>query len=271
MEKLKNHTLVYDSDCPMCDLYTKGFISAGMLDDNGRVAYGCAKVPASFSNQRARDEIALIDYNNGTVTYGLESLFRVLGHSFPILQPIFKFAIVRYPLSILYSFISFNRKVIAPPAEFEKRGSCTPAYHTGYRVAYIVFAWLITSLVLTAYVPLIEPFVPGSSFGREFLICGGQIIFQMVFVRFMTRDKVLHYIGNMMTVSLIGALLLLPMIAVSRMFDVDNAWIFLLWFILVVTFMLFVHWRRVKMLGISWAATGTWVGYRILVLWMMLV
>lgn len=270
MEKLKNHTLVYDSECPMCDLYTKGFISAGMLDENGRVAYGCAKVPASFSNQRARNEIALIDYENGTVTYGLDSLFKIIGHSFPPLKFLFRSALVRYPLLVLYSFISYNRKVIAPPAEFEKRGSCTPQYHTGYRVAYIVFAWLITSLVLSAYVPNINPFIPESSFGREFMICGGQIIFQMVFVRFMTRDRLLHYIGNMMTVSLIGSLLLLPMMIVARATGLVNPWIFLGWFIIVVTFMLFIHWRRVKMLGLGWGASVSWVGYRILVLWIML-
>jgi hypothetical protein len=269
MESLKNHVLVYDSECPMCDLYTKGFIRAGMLDNDGRVAYGCAKVPASFSNDRARDEIALIDYENGTVTYGLDSLFKVLGHSFPFLQPVFRCAAVRYPLQILYHFISYNRKVIAPPNEFEKRGSCTPAYNTGYRVAYIVFAWLLTSLILTAFVPLLSPIVPASSFGREFLICGGQIVFQGIFIGFMSRGKLMHYLGNMMTVSLIGALLLVPMLLISRLFLIANPLFFLAWFVLVVTFMLLLHWKRVTMLGISWRATASWLG-SILILFILL-
>src|SRR5258708_4527194 len=101
MKKLANHTLIYDSECPMCDLYTKGFVKAGMLDGNGRVEYGCARVPASFDNQRARDEIALVDYENGTVTYGIDSLFKVIGHSFPLLKPLFALSIIRYPLSVL--------------------------------------------------------------------------------------------------------------------------------------------------------------------------
>jgi hypothetical protein len=51
----------------------------------------------------------------------------------------------------------------------------------------------------------------------------------MAIVRLMTRDKVLHYIGNMMTVSLIGSMLLLPVIVLSKFFPVNTV-IALLWF-----------------------------------------
>lgn len=253
----------------MCDLYTRGFIKAGMLDDNGRVEYGKAKVPASFDNARARDEIALIDYENGTVSYGLDSLIKVVGNSFPLFGRALQSPIIHGPLNILYSFISYNRKVIAPPKTFEKRGACTPAFRVGYRVAYIVFAWFITSLILTRYSATLYPFIPRSDFYREFLICGGQILFQLVFVLFITRDKLLHYIGSMMTVSLIGGLLLLPMLIVDRFVPVAPL-LSMGWFAMVVTFMLFIHWRRVKWLGISSFATVGWVLYRLMVLWIVL-
>jgi hypothetical protein len=269
MEKLTNHTLVYDSECPMCDLYTKGFVKAGLLDENGRVAYGCAKVPVTFDNTRARNEIALIDYNEGTVTYGLDSLVKVIGHSFPFLRRVLGLSIVRAPLNLLYSFISYNRKVIAPPKVFEKRGACTPTFRPGYRIAYVIFAWLITSWILSSYSRTLYPFIPVSGFYREFMICGGQIIFQMVFVLMIARNKLLHYLGNMMTVSLIGALFILPIMIVNNFIPV-SAIISLGWFGLVVTFMLFIHWRRMKWLGIgSWATAG-WVCYRLIVLWIIL-
>jgi len=269
MEKLSNHTLVYDSECPMCDLYTKGFIKAGMLDNNGRVAYGCAMVPASFSNDRARDGIALIDYNTSTVTYGLDSLIKIISYSFPAAGSVLKLRLIRWPLSILYSFISYNRKVIAPSEVFEKRGSCTPTFHTSYRIAYVVFAWLATSIVLADYVQIVQPIVPAGNFLREFLICGGQIFFQLVIVRLITRDKVLHYIGSMMTVSLIGALLLLPMLALAHVVNIPPA-ASLAWFTTVVTFMLSIHWKRVKMLGLPVWTTVGWVCYRLLVLCIIL-
>lgn len=267
MKTLSNHTLVYDSECPLCDVYTKGFVKAGMLDDDGRVAYGCAKVPVTFSNERARNEIALIDYDNYTVTYGIDSLIKVVGNSFPLIGRIMTF--FRLPLSVLYSFISYNRKVIAPPRVFEKRGACTPNYHIPYRIAYIIVAWFITSLVLTNYSMLLIPFVPETSMYREFMICGGQIFFQMVFVLMMRPDKVLHYIGNMMTVSLIGSLLLLPMMILGNMIAIAPL-LSLAWFGAVVTFMLFIHWRRMRWLGIPAWATGTWILYRLIVLCLIL-
>jgi hypothetical protein len=269
MKTLSNHTLIYDSDCPMCDLYTRSFIGAGLLDEKGRVMYGCAKVPASFDNRRARDEIALVDYGSGTVTYGIDSLVKVLGHSFPSLAKIARFGPVSLFLRVLYSFISYNRKVIAPPKKFEQRGSCTPTYHFGYRVAYIVFAWLVTSVVLAAYAAKLVPLIPGSSLGREFFICGGQIVFQMIFVRFMTRDRLMHYIGNMMTVSLIGALLLLPMSIIGGLFEVSDPRVYMAWFGMVVTFMTLIHWKRVAKLKISGLTTVTWVVYNALVLFIL--
>jgi len=269
MEKPANHTLVYDSECPMCELYTKGFINAGMLSPNGRVAYGCANVPVTFDNQRARNEIALIDYAEGTVTYGLDSLVKVIGRSFPLLGKALRWPVIHAPLNVLYSFVSYNRKVIAPAKIFEKRGACTPEYRVGYRIGYILFTWLISSWFLSAYTPTLVPLVPASGFSREFIVCGGQILFQMVIVRMIAADKLLHYLGNMMTVSLIGGLLLLPMIIINSLIPVAPP-VPLIWFALVVTFMLMIHSRRVAFLGMRPWATFSWVLYRVVVLCIIL-
>ena len=268
MEKLRNHTLVYDSECPMCDLYTRGFIKAGMLGADGRVEYGCAKVPVEFNNQRACDEIALVDYNTGTVTYGLDSLIKVIGHSFPVLAYILSFKAIRWPLAKFYFFISYNRKVIAPPRVFEKRGSCTPAYHPGYRTAYIIFAWLVASIILASFRVTLDPFVIKGSYYQVFILYAGLVVFQMVIVRVMNPAKVLHYIGNMMTVSVIGSLLLLPMMIMNGLTTISPA-LSLIWFGLVVTFMFFLHWQRAGMLGIP-LMSFTWMAYILFALWIYL-
>ncbi len=269
MKTLAHHTLVYDQECPMCDLYTKTFVETGMLDVNGRVAYGCARVPAGFDNQRAKDEIALVDFKTGSVIYGVDSLLTVVGHSFPTLKRIFGNKFLKGCLAILYKFISYNRKVIAPPRDFERRGSCTPSYHLGYRLAYLVFAWLLTSWVLTAYAGHI-PMLPPSRFGREFLICGGQILFQWAMIRVTHPKMAIHYLGNMMTVSLIGSLLLLPILIAKSLFVSISSWVFFGWFAMVVAFMLMIHIRRVRKLGLHWTLSFTWVIYRILILWIIL-
>lgn len=90
MKILNNHTLIYDNECPMCNLYSKGFIKSGMLNENGREAF----TELSLGNEklidfnRAKNEIALVDHEQNKVIYGLDSLLLIIGNSFPRLEKI---------------------------------------------------------------------------------------------------------------------------------------------------------------------------------------
>lgn len=134
MPTLKNHLILYDAECPLCTLYTRAFTKTGMLDSNGRAPYQTAlnpttqtlnptapKIPSQapacplVDLQRAVNEIALVDTTTGTVTYGIESLFKVIGHSFPLFRPLFSWRPFIRIMRKVYAFISYNRKVIIPP------------------------------------------------------------------------------------------------------------------------------------------------------------
>ena len=91
MKTLRNHTILFDAECPMCSVYTKAFVHTGMLDNQGRQPYQeRGNICANVDMQRAVNEIALVDNNTGQVTYGVRSIFKVLGHSLPLLKPILK-------------------------------------------------------------------------------------------------------------------------------------------------------------------------------------
>ena len=264
MNTLHNHVLIYDKDCPMCDLYTGAFIKTRMLDKNGRQDY-CSRYPTAHPNldkARSRDEIALINTQTGNIIYGIDSLFKILSNRFPALRWIFEWRLFRFGMSRLYAFVSYNRKVIAPAKTFEAPGSCTPSINLKYRWAYIIVSWVFTSTILSQYAAMMTPLVPATNFFREWMICGGQIVFQSVTVGLLRKDRLVHYLGNMMTVSNIGALLLIPGLWISS----SNPWIHLIWFGLVVTFMLFEHNRRTKILELSVLASVSWVVYRLLIL-----
>jgi hypothetical protein len=147
-----------------------------------------------------------------------------------------------------------------------------PQYETTFqvphRVAYLIFTWLVTSLILNAYTQLLTPLVPPSHLTRELSICGGQILFQSVVAVVANKNKALAYLGNMMTVSFIGALLLLPGLMFTQ--GTYSAEGHLAWFTIVVGMMFFEHIRRVKLLGMPWFMSLTWVLYRVLVLWVIL-
>lgn len=265
MKTLHNHVILYDADCPMCNIYTNAFVKTGMLDSNGRIPYSPGMLPPQVDAKRACDEIALVDRTTNEVTYGIDSLFKILAHRFAFLSPLFKLKVFRMFMAQLYAFISFNRKVIAP-ADVHK-SVCLPSFSISYRVAYLLFSWIITSIILTRYAAHLP--IPATSFGREFLICGGQLLFQGSIVWFTNCNRALDYLGNMMTVSLCGGLLLLPLLWINSVIALPSL-VFFAWFAMVVTAMLFMHLHRVKLLHVSSWLTLTWIIYRVLVLGVVL-
>jgi predicted DCC family thiol-disulfide oxidoreductase YuxK len=264
MNTLHNHVIIYDKDCPLCNLYTSAFIKTGMLDSTGRQNF-CDFNPSSYPNMdvaRSRDEIALVNTRTGNISYGIDSLFKIIGNSFPICKVLFNAWFFRAVVRKLYSFISYNRKVIAPSKIFEPAGSCTPSYNLTYRWTYIVLSWIFTSVILTRFTVRLNDVIPPTNFFREWLICAGQIVFQSITVSLIRKDRLVHYLGNMMTVSNIGALLLVPVLFIP----VASPIFFVSWFVAVVSFMLYEHYRRTKILGLSIWTSVSWVIYRFIVL-----
>lgn len=100
MNTLENQTLLYDKDCPLCNIYTNAFIKAKLLDENGRTAYSAESLNVlPFVDQvKAANEIALIDTKNKTVIYGIDSLLKVIGHSMPWIERIGNFKLVKFLL-----------------------------------------------------------------------------------------------------------------------------------------------------------------------------
>lgn len=270
MNKLNNHTLLYDQNCPLCSVYTTGFIKTGMLDANGRKPY------AQLTNeemiyvdvQRAANEIALIDKQNKTVTYGIDSLLKVIGNSFPVVAKIGNFKPLYYLLSKLYSFISYNRKVIIPNKKSNAALQCIPDFKFNYRIAYILFATLVTAIVLFKYSGLIKT-LPAGNFSRELALATGQIIFQGIFFLKKSKETALNYFGNLITVSLMGSLLLLPMVLLTQLFQIHE-FIILGWFGLTAAIMFAEHYRRIILLNLPHYLCYTWVIYRLIALTLIL-
>lgn len=269
MKTLKDHTLIYDDECPLCNTYTKAFIRMDMLDKEGREKFSeIENNPYGLDLQRSRNEIALVNKKDHSITYGIYSLFKIIGNNFPILKPLLNFKPFQYLMSHFYFFISFNRKVIIPGKTFEAPNSCTPSLNIGYRFSYLIITWLSTSIILYHYSRLLFDFIPHSNFYRELLISGGQIVFQAFIIYFINKKKILHYLGNLMTVSMAGAILLIPMFVIN--YFISSEIFFLSYFIIVDGLMFLEHARRVKILLLPFLISITWVLYRILVLFLIL-
>src|SRR5688572_17145945 len=93
MKALEKHVIIFDDECPLCDLYTRGFVKTGMLDECGRTPFRTLdpKIEICIDRRRACNEIALVNKESGRVFYGTESLFAIIGNSFPIFKGLFRF------------------------------------------------------------------------------------------------------------------------------------------------------------------------------------
>jgi len=265
MKTLKNHIILYDAECPICTRYTKALTDRGMIDKNGWTSYQemPAEVCPVVDRQKAVNEIALVDVETGEVNYGIKSLFKVFGNSYPIFKPLFSFSPFVWLMSKAYAFFSFNRRVIIPSRSYYQGPQ--PAFRIGYRLAYLLLSWIAVGFILTHYALLLTPFVPLGGPYREYFICGGQIVFQGIIMSLYAPRKSWDYLGNMMTISLLGALLLLP---VELLGYLGRSWpaVYPSYFMLVAGWMFFEHIRRAKLLQLGWLMSITWVIYRIIVL-----
>lgn len=238
-----------------------------MLGADGRAPY--QQMPEAVcplvDRQRAVNEIALVDTKTGEVKYGVHSVFKVIANSFPAFKPLFSFAPFIWLMSKVYAFISYNRRVIIP-ANINNEQGLQPTFKLKYCLAYLIFTWAIVGCILTAYARLLTGFVPLGNNYREYFICGGQIIFQGIIVSIYAPGKRWEYLGNMMTISFAGALLLAPVLFLPDLLPV----IYPLYFMGVAGLMFLEHIRRTKLLHLGWLLTITWIIYRIAVLILIL-
>ncbi|MBB6370528.1 DCC1-like thiol-disulfide oxidoreductase family protein [Chryseobacterium shigense] len=270
MKTLKNHTLIYDNECPMCNIYSKGFINCGMLDADGREAF----TDLSFKNKdlidfnRAKNEIALVDHNKNKVVYGLESLLLIIGNSFPLLEKAARIKPLYWFFKKLYSFVSYNRKQIIPSAKDQNEQACIPDFNLKYRIAYLIFGVSFSGYILSIFSERLG-FNLNHNFMREFTVCIGQVIWQTLFLRICLKDKIWDYLGNMMTVSLIGTLLLIPVLFISLAPS-----FYIIYFGMVVLIMFLEHMRRCKLLKLNYLPTISWILFRMtalaLIIWFIL-
>jgi len=271
MKMLENQTLLFDEDCPLCQVYTSGFIKAKMLDENGKKPFSnlTEEEQIFIDIKRAFNEIALVDNKNKTVIYGIDSLLKVIGNSFPWMEKVGNITPIKFLLQKLYSFISYNRKVIIPNKKaIEKVLQCVPSFNYKYRILYIVFAILMTALTLFNYSELI-PDLPKGNFGRELILAFAQILFQSSFLLKFGKKTILNYAGNLMTVSLFGSLILTPILILNQFINLPEILI-LGWFGITVFIMFIEHFRRIKLLELPSYLCYTWVIYRIIALILIL-
>ncbi len=270
---LKNNKLLIDQDCPMCAAYGAGFTKFGMIDAQTVRPYQLTEeaLACQVDMERARSEIALFNQDTAQTVYGIDAMIAIVADGHPWLKKLLHWPWIYNPLRVLYHFISYNRKVIYPAAPRSGLRDCTPPLDRTYRWLYILLVALFTGVISNRYAALMTAeWGLGHHPWREYAICLGQIICQGMVILAVDRRKSLAYLGNMSTVSLGGAIVLLPMLFLATWVPVPPL-VLLAYFALVVGFMLLEHLRRCRLLGLPLAVTGSWMVFRTVVLGLILI
>jgi hypothetical protein len=266
MKNTASKAILYDDHCPMCALYTQGFVKWGVLKPENRVAFTQAsKVlsPESDHGQldsvRSRHEIPLIDLHGGPTLYGIDAMVYLLGQRLPLIRKTMQLKPVYAFFRFLYALVSYNRRIMVPSSGPTATFDCTPLYHHGYRLSFIGYGIVLASLITLAFGQSVAGYwpIPGAA-TKMLLICGSGWVLQMGMAVLLLEKKAVDYLGHLSVLMIIGTLVLLPGMALSQVTQYQFPAIPAISIVISSGLMTWQHIRRVQHLGLSQWWTCTW-------------
>ncbi|MES2382028.1 MAG: DCC1-like thiol-disulfide oxidoreductase family protein [Bacteroidota bacterium] len=270
MKTLNKHTLIYDEECPLCEAYTSQFIKRGLLDKEGRTAYqtmGFDKYPL-IDKELAANKIVLLNTQTGETAYGIDSLLKVLSYRYKFIGTISRFKWVHIFLTLLYQFISYNRKVVAPAAINNKQ-VCEPSPSITWRVLFIAFNAVVVHVIVTWYFKnFLSQYMHSGIHIPDVVLFVAQIVFQGIVFIALKQTNFYDYAGQLSFTAFLGALLLgllgVGLVLLSY-FGIQIELLATVSYGIVYMFMFYEHWRRVGLYRWSKYLCVSWIIFRLLI------
>jgi predicted DCC family thiol-disulfide oxidoreductase YuxK len=211
-----NKVLIYDDDCPLCVAYTSAFVKTGLLTTEGRKSFTAVspELLQSINWQRSVNEIPLVDTTTKQVWYGIDALLEILGQKCALIKTIGRVQPINWFLKKLYSFISYNRKVIVAVKTSPLKVDCTPSYNLFYRVMFMaVFLVVNTLLILPVHQHLLTQ-LPGYSLSLSqlFGLHACMVVLNCMLALLLPKRTALEYLGQVNMLTLVTNLLLIPLV-----------------------------------------------------------
>ncbi|MFK7784294.1 MAG: DCC1-like thiol-disulfide oxidoreductase family protein [Crocinitomicaceae bacterium] len=267
--ELHTNYLLYDENCPLCAWYTRVFVRFGFIQSHSRLSYqeAISDDELSFDRERAKAEIAYVREGRSTL-YGVDSMIDVISMRWKVAAFICRFLPIYGVLQLLYRFISFNRKIIAP-AVCNGACACTPQFNAFWRIVFIAFCGLMTYWLVGSYFNNeLSTFLHYEHFSFEFVLFILQLGLQAIVFKLLKQRGLFTYLGHVAFLSLLGALALGGaelVLGFVELFGLQSGLLPAFMFGVVVTLMFVEHARRVKLLGLSSWLTISLIVFRMLI------
>ncbi len=154
--------IIYDENCPMCRVYTKGMVAVDNSGNTHRIGSNHLTDPTIISRldpQRARHELPMVDLDGGETLYGVDTWAWAFGRQNEGVRRLLSLNYLRTILQAVYAFISYNRRIIVPqqPGRWDLF-DLTPDFRPGYRLAFaaLVLVLTVTAVVHTAAIGYVD-------------------------------------------------------------------------------------------------------------------
>ncbi len=265
---MKAISLLYDEDCPLCRWYTGVFVKYGILEASGRISYNQYVVlhPNEIDTTIAQTKIACINHQTNQVLYGIDGLVAILGNRFKMIQILENFKPINWLLKLLYLFISYNRRIVAPVPKRNMECNCEPAKSVLWRIIFISMMSFLTYLIVHWYFTNFLAAYLVMNPVNDILLLLAQILVQWIaFITFRQTNSY-DYLGHLVFTSFLGALVLLFFgmgITLLSFTGIQIDFLAVVCYGITVAFMFFEHKKRVALKEWSWKLSLSWILFRI--------
>ena len=245
--------LVYDDACPLCSVYTKSFVKAGILQTGGRKCFTELDVSVAqyIDMARSRNEIPLVNMQTGEVKYGIEAMTELLGAKWPFITKLMSVSWVYWFFIRLYKIVSYNRRAITATSFSKGNFDCKPDFNYKYRFLFMAAGLLLNSLLL---LPVHANIFENSGFHNtssvQLQLAHFALVLTNILLAFtLPRNLAFEFLGQVNMLALLVNLMLVPVILLNK-FAISAIWFNNLLFILITLFIVKEYIRRMKYAGI---------------------
>lgn len=253
---MKRYSIVFDNKCAVCNTGVKALTSIGVMDlDQGIELdqYHSNSLACNVDPDRACDEMAVINNESLEVSYGYDGYVKLLDVRHKKISKLLSKNLVKLFINPFYIFLASNRRVIAPIQPSST--TCSPKLKKPYRIAFLTLAALIAGVIT---------YLKGSLLSRYELfnfLTGWKLItitgFGWLFTAILyQKSNKWDYWGHLAMIALMA--IFIQIIGLLGFLFFPNV----IWIIGSMIFsdllMIWMHYRRIKILGANQKQTLIW-------------
>ncbi len=253
---MKRYSIVFDNKCAACSFGVQTFKSFGLMNDEQVIKLDQFQdnvLACNVNPIRACDEMAIINNYSLEVSYGYEGYVKIISVNHKHLGTIMSLRLVKFVMNTFYIFLASNRRVIAPIQPSDS--TCTPTLRKSYRLTFIFLMSLFAGIITFVKGEIFHEYEWSDFLTGWKLITVTGVGWLLVGVSY-KKSKRWEYWGHLAMIA--GTAILLQTIGLIGYYISSS----ILWVLVSMGFsdlvMVWMHYRRVKIMGVSQKQTFIW-------------